>query len=72
MLAKHFKLLSINRNAFPILELQHFRMSQVITTLIMLTLVAMVTTSVVEVSASSKYEEMGSFPVHGLKTSHPY
>ena len=69
MIAKHFKLLSIDPHAFPILELQHFRMSQVITTLIMLTLVAMVTTSVVEVSASSKYEEMGPFPMHAFQTS---
>ena len=71
MLAKHFKLLLTSPHSFPIVKLQHLRMSQVITTLIMLTLVAMVTTSVDEVSASSKYEEMGPFPVHGFQTSHP-
>ena len=37
----------------------------------MLTLVAMVTTSVVEVNASSKYEEMGPLPVHSFQTSSP-
>ena len=54
------------------LKLQHLRMDQVTTTLLMLTLVAIVTSSSVdEVSASSKYEEMGPLPVHSFQTSSP-
>ena len=71
MLAKHSKLLSTDPHALHTLKLQHFRMSQVIATLIMLTLVAMVTTSVDEVCASSKYEEMGPLAVHSFQTSRP-
>ena len=71
MLAKHSKLLSTDPQALHTLKLQHFRMSQVIATLIMLTLVAMVTTSVDEVCASSKYEEMGPLAVHSFQTSRP-